>query len=56
MMLFRQRKQKEVHPPYAPDLAPAGTRSGEYGGLVSVPHLKSIMKGATKCDQILLLL
>jgi hypothetical protein len=25
-------KQKEVHLPYTPDLAPAGTRSGEYGG------------------------
>jgi hypothetical protein len=24
-------KQKEVHPPYSPDLAPAGARSGEYG-------------------------
>jgi hypothetical protein len=23
-------KQKEVHPPYSPDLAPAGVRSGEY--------------------------
>jgi hypothetical protein len=29
-------KQKEVHPPYSPDLAPAGARSGEYGGLLSV--------------------
>jgi hypothetical protein len=28
-------KQKEVHPPYSPDLAPAGARSGEYGGLLS---------------------
>jgi hypothetical protein len=27
-------KQKEVHSPYSPDLAPAGARSGEYGGLV----------------------
>jgi hypothetical protein len=25
-------KQKEVHPPYSPDLAPADARSGEYGG------------------------
>jgi hypothetical protein len=24
-------KQKEVHPPYSPDLAPVGARSGEYG-------------------------
>jgi hypothetical protein len=24
-------KQKEVHPPYSPDLVPAGVRSGEYG-------------------------
>jgi hypothetical protein len=24
-------KQKEVHPPYSPDLAPTGARSGEYG-------------------------
>jgi hypothetical protein len=23
-------KQKEVHPPYSLDLAPAGARSGEY--------------------------
>jgi hypothetical protein len=29
-------KQKEVHPPYSPDLAPAGATSGEYGGLFSV--------------------
>jgi hypothetical protein len=24
-------KQKEVHPPYSLDMAPAGARSGEYG-------------------------
>jgi hypothetical protein len=29
-------KQKEVHPPYSPDLAPAGARSGESGGGTSV--------------------
>jgi hypothetical protein len=29
-------KQKEVHPPYSPDLAPLGARSGEYVGLLSV--------------------
>jgi hypothetical protein len=29
-------KQKEDHPPYSPDLAPAGARSGEYGGLLFV--------------------
>jgi hypothetical protein len=23
-------KQKDVHPPYSPNLAPAGARSGEY--------------------------
>jgi hypothetical protein len=28
--------QKEVHSPYSLDLAPAGVRSGEYGGLLSV--------------------
>jgi hypothetical protein len=27
-------KQKKVHPPYSPDLAPAGARSGEYSGLL----------------------
>jgi hypothetical protein len=27
-------KQKEVHPPYSPDLAPAGARSGDYGFLI----------------------
>jgi hypothetical protein len=27
-------KQKEVHPPYSPDLAPTGIRSGEYSGLL----------------------
>jgi hypothetical protein len=27
--------QKEVHPPYSPDLARAGARSGKYGGLVN---------------------
>jgi hypothetical protein len=29
-------KQKEVHPPYSPDLVPAGARSGENSGLLSV--------------------
>jgi hypothetical protein len=29
-------KQKEVQPPYSPDLAPAGARSWEYGGWVGV--------------------
>jgi hypothetical protein len=33
---FQAGKEKEVHPPYSPDLAPAGARSGEYGGLFSV--------------------
>jgi hypothetical protein len=33
-------KQKEVHPPYFPDLAPAGARSGEYGGLLSVAAIE----------------
>jgi hypothetical protein len=28
-------KQTEGHPPYSPDLAPAGTRSREYGGWTS---------------------
>jgi hypothetical protein len=28
-------KQKEVHPPYSPDFAPAGASSGEYDGLLS---------------------
>jgi hypothetical protein len=41
--------QKEVHPPYSPDLAPAGARSGEYSGLM-FPWLKSIMKGARFAD------
>jgi hypothetical protein len=46
MMLFRQ-ENKEFHPPYSPDLAPAGARSGEYGGWNSLfPRLKSIMIGA----------
>jgi hypothetical protein len=31
--VLQSGKQKEVHPPYSPDLAPAGARSGEYGGL-----------------------
>jgi hypothetical protein len=43
-------KQKEVHPPYSPDLAPAGARSGEYSGLLSFPRLKSIMKGERFAD------
>jgi hypothetical protein len=30
-------KQKEVHPPYSPDLTPAGARSGEYGGPFTEP-------------------
>jgi hypothetical protein len=30
----KRYKQKEVHPPYSPDLAPAGARSREYGGLL----------------------
>jgi hypothetical protein len=29
-------KQKKVHPPYSPDLAPAGPRSGQYDALLSV--------------------
>jgi hypothetical protein len=29
-------KQKDVHPPYLPDLALAGARSGDYGGFLSV--------------------
>jgi hypothetical protein len=32
-------KQKEVHPPYSPNLAPAGARLGEYGGRTSRPLL-----------------
>jgi hypothetical protein len=43
-------KQKEVHPPYSPDLAPAGASSGEYGGLLVFPRLKSIMKDARFAD------
>jgi hypothetical protein len=30
-------KQKEVHPQYSPDLAPAGARSGEYGAVRTTP-------------------
>jgi hypothetical protein len=30
-------KQKEVHPPYSPDLVPAGARSGQYGVCFLVP-------------------
>jgi hypothetical protein len=33
---FSEWHQKDVHPPYSPDLAPAGAKSGEYGGLISV--------------------
>jgi hypothetical protein len=29
-------KQKEVHPLYSPDLVPADTKSGEYGGLNAI--------------------
>jgi hypothetical protein len=33
---FQAGKQKEVHPPYSPDLVPAGARSGEYSGPIKL--------------------
>jgi hypothetical protein len=37
---LQARKQKEVHLLYSPDLAPAGARSGEYGGIMNCPELQ----------------
>jgi hypothetical protein len=41
--------QKEVHPPYSPDLAPAGARSREYGGSLSVSLPEVHHKRRTFC-------
>jgi hypothetical protein len=43
------RKQKEVHPPYSPDLVPTGARSGEYGGLLSVSSPEEHHESRTFC-------
>jgi hypothetical protein len=42
-------KQKEVHPPHSPDLAPPGARSGEYGGLVSISPPEGLHKRRNFC-------
>jgi hypothetical protein len=47
-------KQKEVHPPYSPDLAPAGARSGEYGGSGNVMHAHHVTRHNTLIHNILL--